>query len=219
MEDKNVVTLRMIKDANILFDWVTSYICKPHPLLGRKGDICPFAQPSIDKEKMGMVFHYEVDGRDINDVVSVMRHYMSTFPSNYPKNASSAILQTLLVVFPAIPAECSTVIDDAHKILKDEYVQNGLMLGQFHMTCPEPAVYNPDFSVMVSPLPFYAIRYMAQHDILFLHSDPAWFSEYDTRLGEPYRHGKVSNPLFVQQYKQAKEQLGERTEGHEHVLP
>lgn len=84
------------------------------------------------------------------------------------------------------------------------------MLGQFHMTCPEPAVRNPDFPVMLSPLPFFAIRHMAQHDVLFLHQHRDWFSLYDARMGEAYLQGKVSHPLLVQFYEDARQRFEEQ---------
>jgi hypothetical protein len=162
---------------------------------------------------LDMVFHYDVDGQSVAEVEAITQKYIHLFLDHYPLDRPDAILQTLLVVFPNIPIERSTVIDDAHQTLKSAFVQRGLMLGQFHMTCPEPAVRNPDFPAMVSPLPFFAIRHMAQHDVLFLHQRPDWFSQYDARLGEAYHLGKVSHPLLVQSYEDGKQRLEEQNMG------
>jgi hypothetical protein len=205
--ETQILSTRTIDDASTLLEWIRSYICQPHPQLGRKGAICPFAEPAIDNDTLDMVFHYEVDGQSVEEVQSITQKYIQTFVDRYPLNRPDAILQTLLVIFPNIPAERSTVIDEAHQALKSAFVEQGLMLGQFHMTCPEPAVRNPDFQVMVSPLPFFAIRHMAQHDVLFLNQRRDWFSEYDVRQGEPYQLGKVSHPLLVQFYEEAKQRF------------
>lgn len=201
------LSTRKITDAHTLLNWIQSYICQPHPQLGRKGDICPFAQPAIDNNMLDMVFHYGVNGQSASEIEAITQKYIQVFLDHYPLDRPNAIFQTLLVVFPDIPIELSTVIDDAHRTLKSAYVQQGLMLGQFHMTCPEPAVRNPDFPIMVSPLPFFAIRHMAQHDVLFLHQRTDWFSHYDARLGEAYQLGKVSHPLLVQLYEGAKQRF------------
>jgi hypothetical protein len=207
--ETQILSTRTITDASTLLAWIQSYICQPHSQLGRKGAICPFAEPAIDNNTLDMVFHYEVDGQSLAEVESITQKYIQIFLNNYPLDRPDAVLQTLLIIFPNIPIERSTVIDEAHQTLKSEYVQQGLMLGQFHMTCPEPAVRNPDFPAMVSPLPFFAIRHMAQHDVLFLHQRTDWFSQYDARLGEPYQLGKVSHPLLVQFYEEGKQRLEE----------
>ena len=210
MLETQIFSAKTITDANTLLQWIQSYICQPHPQLGRKGAICPFVPPALDNDTVGMVFHYEIDGRSLEDVETTTRKYIQTFLDRHPQDRPNAILQTLLVIFPNISVEDSTVIDKAHQKLKSEFVQNGLMLGQFHMACPESAVRNPDFPVMVSPLPFFSIRYMAQHDILFLHQRTDWFAEYDARMGSAYERGKVPNPVFVHLYKDARQQLEEQ---------
>jgi hypothetical protein len=205
-----MLSVRTIDDAHTLLSWIRSYICQPHPQIGRKGAVCPFAEPAIDNNTLDMVFHYEVDGQSVAEVAAIMQGYIQIFLDRYALDRPDAILQTLLIVFPDIPVERSTVIDEVHQALKSAFVERGLMLGQFHMTCPEPAVRNPDFPVMVSPLPFFAIRHMAQHDVLFLNQRRDWFSEYDVRQGEPYLQGKVSHPLLVQFYEEAKQRFGDQ---------
>lgn len=210
MHETQILSTRTVTDASTLLDWIQSYICQPHPQLGRKGAICPFAKPALDNGTLDMVFHYEVDGQSLAEVETITQKYIQVFLDHYPLGRPDALLQTLLVVFPDIPIERSTVIDEAHRTLKSAFVQQGLMLGQFHMTCPEPAIRNPDFYAMVSPLPFFAIRHMAQHDVLFLHQCSDWFSQYDARLGDAYRLGKVSHPLLVQFYEEAKQRFEEQ---------
>jgi hypothetical protein len=205
MTETSIFSAKAITDANILLKWIRSYICQPHPQLGREGDVCPFVQPALHNNMLHMALHYEVYGQSLAELEAVMRSYLSIFQACCPAERSNALLQTLLVVFPAIPAERSTIIDHAHQDLKSEFVQQGLMLGQFHMTCSESAVHNPAFQVMVSPLPFFAIRYMAQHDILFLHQRSDWFKHYSARMGNAYAQGKVSNATFVRLYEAAKQ--------------
>lgn len=210
MANTQILSTRTIADANTLLAWIQSFICQPHPQLGRKGAICPFAQPALDNNTLDMVFHYEVDGQSLADIETITQNYIQIFLDRYPMKRPNDILQTLLIVFPNIPAKQSTIIDTTHQALKSAFVQHGLMLGQFHMTCPEPSVWNANFPVMTSPLPFFAIRHMAQHDVLFLHQRTDWFSEYATRMGNAYQQGKVSNQIFINLYEEARQYIEEQ---------
>jgi hypothetical protein len=82
------------------------------------------------------------------------------------------------------------------------------MLGQFHPRCPEPAARNPGFLVSRSPVPMFAISWMAFHDILFPHHKPAWFAQYAERFGRRYRSRPNVEPLFLDLFHRAAEQHG-----------
>lgn len=77
------------------------------------------------------------------------------------------------------------------------------MLGQFHSRCEQGAARNPGFRVSRSPLPMLALRWMALHDVLFLHDDPHRFTTYEDRFGTVYRSGRTVDPLFTRLYQQA----------------
>jgi hypothetical protein len=72
--------------------------------------------------------------------------------------------------------------DDIHANLKPEFVEQGLMLGQFYHGCPfeEGAIYAPEYKsiILSSPVPAFAIRYMVRQDNVFnLHPKAApWVS-------------------------------------------
>lgn len=48
------------------------------------------------------------------------------------------------------------------------FVRRGLMLGEFHKASSVGSVRNPEFTVMQSPVPMFAVRALMTHDILFL---------------------------------------------------
>jgi hypothetical protein len=52
-----------------------------------------------------------------------------------------------------------------------EFVSRGLMLGEFHPKSDVGSVHNPDFPVMRSPSPMFAVRALSVHDLLFLDRD------------------------------------------------
>ena len=40
-----------------VFHWAREYLCRPHPELGRKGPVCPFAQGSLDRGTFFLAVH------------------------------------------------------------------------------------------------------------------------------------------------------------------
>ncbi|GHC89744.1 hypothetical protein GCM10007079_35480 [Nocardiopsis terrae] len=123
-------------------------------------------------------------------------------------------VSALVTVVHSMPAHHWPLLDEAQRRVKAEAVRRGLMIGQFHPHCPEPGVWNPSFTVSRSPRPLFAIRYMALHDILFLHADPELFAEYDRRFGDRYEgHSRTHLPSrFVELYEAAKNGGRTRTE-------
>src|SRR5947208_11361656 len=108
--------------------------------------------------------------------------------------SSNTNLHALVVVVDGRPEDAWWLIDEGHKAAKDDIVAQGLMLGQFHPLCTEPAARNPLFPVNRAPYPLYAIRNMALHDILFLHDNPTWFHHYQKGFGHRYGSGTRMDP-------------------------
>ena len=117
-------------------------------------------------------------------------------------------LHALVVVLPGIPDDRLELLDQAQAERKTELARDGLMLGQFHPRCPEPAARNPDFLVGRSPVPMIALRHMAFHDVLFLHERADWFEAYARRFGSRYRVGLAADPMFVSLFYQAARRHG-----------
>jgi hypothetical protein len=199
------LTPTTVSDASQLMDWIRDYICKPHPDLGRKGPVCPFVPPSLRRDQLFMTFHYEVDGHSPHEIECLIRYYGQLFLETKADSTDS----TLLVAFPKIPADRQPVMDRVHAEVKPDLVRQGLMAGQFHVSCPEPAARNPLFPVSISPIPFVALRHMAVHDILFLHGNAEWFEVYRARFGERYEQGQIRDQVFVRLFKEASEQRRE----------
>jgi hypothetical protein len=88
--------------------------------------------------------------------------------------------------------------------MKTFFIENGMMLGQFHPLCPAPAARNPTFKNKISPIPLFALRHIAAHDILFLHTRPDWFERYRSLYGERYERKEFSDERgFVKIYREA----------------
>lgn len=187
-----LMTPSMLKDAQKVMEWAENFIANPHPCLGRKGPICPFVWPSINKNAFFMAFHDEVDGNK-EGIIYLIRYYKDFFLRCFTLNTLERIFNSLLVVFPNISGEDAPIVDEVAREVKTEFVQSGLMIGDFHPRSSMASARNPEFHPMVAPFAMLAIRNMTLHDILFLHQEKIWFDEFDVRFGQLYQENKVSN--------------------------
>jgi heptaprenyl diphosphate synthase len=153
-----------------------------------------------------MAFHYEVTWEE-DSIRELLNCYIPIFIEQPPTDEPTRVYKKLLVVFPNIPENRTTVLDRVHAQVKTEFVQSGLMIGQFHKHCPEPSARNPFFLVSVAPIPVVAIRHMAVHDILFLGENETWFREYRARFGCRYERKSVSSELFVKAFNEASDRF------------
>lgn len=152
-----------------------------------KQTVCPFVEPSIKNDRFFMTFHEEINGKSLETAERLVIDYIKIF-QNIPVWDQQARQQVaLLVVFPSLDDKHCSMLDTIHGDVKKEFVKNGLMLAQFHQKCDVRGIYNDGWRSQVSPIPFFAIRYMAFHDILFVGKDRDWFLEYNARFGSRYR--------------------------------
>jgi heptaprenyl diphosphate synthase len=139
--------------------------------------------------------------------------------AGHPSRNAGVALDSRLVVMPRMDVEGWTRLDAVYEHLKDFAVERGLMIGQFHPGCNERAVRNTEFRVSVAPVAMLAIRYMAPHDILFLHRSERWFKEYDSRFQSHFQRGRIRDKLLLSLYSAARDRHRHSTQpGSESVL-
>jgi hypothetical protein len=184
-------------------DWLHDYLCRPNDLIGRGGAVCPFVGPAM--RAVSLEIRIRPVGLAPSGVLisEMLRCALDEFDLIEWKGSNQA-LRSLVVAMPDLaPSRCA-LLDDAHRAVKPVAVRWGMMIGQFHPSCSEPAVRNPEFPVSRSPVPLVAIRLMALHDILFLHTEREWFEEYRKRFGDRYRRrAGLAEPLFDEMYGKA----------------
>lgn len=176
------------EDQRVAEQWIREYLTREHEDLGRGGAVCPFVGPAREAGaiRMESLRAEPADGTD--ELVGSLRDRMQHF-RDLPVPEGEEPLTALVVLIRDLPRHRWRLLDRAQRRLKWEAVREGLMVGQFHPDCPEPAHWNPSFAVSRSPLPLVAVRHMAFHDILFLHADPVLFAEYRKRFGIRYEDG------------------------------
>jgi heptaprenyl diphosphate synthase len=169
--------------------------------------ICPFAKPVLAENALYMAFHHEVNGKSAELIESIVLGYREPFKKSTPFHPGDRLKKALLVIFPEIPPNETTVLDVVHSNIKSQFVHDGLMVAQCHARCDGRSVHNPGLKVYTSPYPLIAMRYMALHDILFLEDNESWFASYDQRFGsrfkEPEKLEDYERPL-IDIYRRAK---------------
>jgi hypothetical protein len=190
------------RTAETVDRWLREYVSRPHPELGRPGAVCPFVEPALRAGTVLMTEHTGLSRADHDAVLDVVWSMVPAFEqARWPH--ANATMHTLLAILPDLPAHLWSLLDEVQAQVKAELADQGLMLGQFHPACPEPAARNPRFAVSRSPVPLLALRRMALHDVLFLHQDRRFFAAYQLRFGDRYERGTVSDPAFRAAYQRA----------------
>jgi len=192
---------RLPDDLSAIQTWLTEYVSQPNHDLGRKGPVCPFIPPAMRADALDYVFRYDLEGSGEEDLFSELLGEFEDFDRTAePASLSRTSLASRLVVLPNTDATTWHAIDTIYESLKDAAVSRGLMVAQFHPNCDVRAVRNEFFRVARSPLAAVAIRRMAPHDILFLHSDADRFHEYEERFDHYYAVGRIHDPLLIKLY-------------------
>ncbi|WP_374105611.1 DUF6875 domain-containing protein, partial [Streptomyces sp. McG3] len=180
--------------------WFEAYLCRPHEGVGRPGAVCPFMVPALRAD--GVRVHVFPGGAGLDGLLSAVDAMVEVLRSDgWP--TSNRALHAVVAVLPDLPQADEELLDQVQEKVRTPLAREGMMLGQFHSRCEQGAARNPGFPVSRSPLPMLALRWMALHDVLFVHDDPDRFAAYEERFGAVYRSGRTVDPLFARLYQQA----------------
>ncbi|MFE7530506.1 DUF6875 domain-containing protein [Kitasatospora sp. NPDC057542] len=161
--------------------WARAFLTTSHPDLGRSGPVCPYTQPSLRRG----LFHIAVadgsPGRDLPALVAELRARYDELLAGLREESERELL-TVLLVLPQLDREDSTVLDELQRKAKDEFVEQGLMIGQFHPVCEEPGLWNHSFRPLRSPVPLLAVRKLLVFDLPFLAGDETHLDHYLARF-------------------------------------
>ncbi|MGW7079762.1 DUF6875 domain-containing protein [Streptomyces sp. NPDC054871] len=189
-------------------EWLTEYISASHPEISRSGPICPFVAPSRKNRTMEIRLRLAGHAPTLELIEEIARsslreYELTTWQGRNP------MLRAMVVALPDLRSEDTGLLDQAHTRVKDAFVAQGLMIGQFHENCEVTAARNPRFAVSKAPLPLFAIRAIALHDVFFLSERPHWFHQYRERFGKFFGPGStVMDPLLVKRYQEAEQAHG-----------
>ncbi len=208
--EASLLSPKLLEVAKEIIHWAQEYLMKEEPLIMRPSgsrEVCPFVAPSVTNNTFYLAFHPEVNGVSVDAIEQIMLDYRVRFLDLSPFAPQEFLKKALLVIFPEIPHQRGYVLDRVHSKIKGVFVNDGLMVGQFHPKCEVRGIYNPAFPVSRSPYALIAIRHMAIHDVLFLHENKEWFNAYNLRFGEKFKDPSNLEDRFVKLYSAAKEKF------------
>jgi hypothetical protein len=148
--------------------WTENFLARPHKDLGRSGPTCPFVRPSLDKRSFWLT---AVEGAkpSLAFLEETVIGYRDWFLELEPTEGDDAQYKAILILLPDLaPEDYAGIVDATQKKLKPDFVQQQLMIGQFHPHCEESGVRNPMFRPLKCPVPLLAIRFIAAGDVVFM---------------------------------------------------
>lgn len=154
---------QMLADITV---WLRSFITKPHPTLGRKGVVCPFAEQAL---KLGRVSLSTIDVSGPRGEVRLTAIARSALERLGERDENDNMYNTFLMI--PVGAErsiCQERVVNVHRKLKPEAVAAGKLVGDFFPNHPMPGIHSEDFRPLASPHPMLAARALVITDILFL---------------------------------------------------
>jgi hypothetical protein len=152
----------------VIMDWISSYIIKSHPQLGRPGIVCPYVPSALQMDTLWLALG-PTDLLSKAELCDVVRLYMRRYISLCAQTEHHAQFKTLLLILPNINGnDRPSLLEDVHKTMKPFFVDAGLMLGEFFASNESPGANNPDFRPLRSPFPLFVYRRLVPDDLIFL---------------------------------------------------
>ncbi len=172
------------RELEYVVDWAHAYLCEPHAELGRDGPVCPYARASLEQE----LFWLAVCADD-DDVANVVRGYRRWFTMLPPFTGRGIEHKAIVILFPTLPPNrAGLILDPVQAALKTEFVEQGLMVSQFHSACSEVGRWNRSFYPLRCAVPLVTIRVMVRMDAPFLVAERDWLVAYLGYFGDEVPH-------------------------------
>lgn len=157
--------------------WVAAYLMRPHPQLGRSGDVCPFTTQAfrLDTIRIG------VSGARSSDIASIRRAMRHCFRelALMPCPPRMRHFRTVIVAFPRLGDRAGLETLKAVQRRFNIYcLLRGLMLARFHAGSEDPGLWNPAFRPLRSPVPLLVIRQLVKEDAPFALRHPLLIPSY-----------------------------------------
>jgi hypothetical protein len=164
------LTEKNLSAVQSIIRYVREFLAKPNPNLGRKGPVCPFVPTSLKFDCLYFAVMTREDVSDVDELETMMVAAIDTFKNLEPKSGPKATFKAIIFIFPDMEkADIPVMIDALQKKLKPIFVEEGLMLGEFHKGNNATGLRNKSFFPLRTAYPCLAIRHMVPSDIAFLN--------------------------------------------------
>jgi hypothetical protein len=161
--------------------WAVEFLSTPNPDLGRGGSVCPYIKHSMNNNSF--LLACAAGERDLRSIEASFDKYRRWFIElrDEPEREHKHLL-AILVLLPDFDRTDPDPLDVLQGRLKDAFVHEGLMVGQFHPRCAQKGLWNEDFRPLRAPIPLLAIRQMVASDLPFLVGSASHLSAYLDRF-------------------------------------
>lgn len=164
------LTEKNLSAVQSIIRYVREFLAKPNPNLGRKGPVCPFVPTSLKFDCLYFAVMTREDVSDVDELETMMVTAIDTFKNLEPKSGPKVTFKAIVFIFPDMEkADIPVMIDALQKKLKPVFVEEGLMLGEFHKGNNATGLRNKSFFPLRTAYPCLAIRHMVPSDIAFLN--------------------------------------------------
>jgi hypothetical protein len=160
--------------------WLKETVMKPDPRLGRRGAVCPFVATAVDEDVLWFS-ECSVDGDDRRSLSRDLSWHAELFrKATKPLPTARRQTTAVVVVYPHIMIDKAAVLSEVRRETKPALLAEGLTCGEFYPMSDDRSARNTEMRIACSPVPCIAVRYLTNHDELFLRTQPALF-EYFVR--------------------------------------
>ena len=181
--------VRGLPELRAVAEWITAFVVRPHEDLGRPGPVCPFVPGALERRTLWLAPE-QIAGRDVPDVIELMRGYTRRFLDTELTAGDDAIHKVIVVVFTDVSAQRARAVFDEvlAQLAVPSYVEDGIVFGPFYEGNEGTALYNPSFRPFQSPAPLLFVRQGVLTDWKFFLDDHDWLEGWAHRFGPSAAH-------------------------------
>jgi hypothetical protein len=163
-------------------EWILEYVLKEHPQLGRSGPVCPMCAPAIRAQTFWIGVSNVSTTDEVTALLMEMRDRWLVTP---PVTGRGVGIKTFVLVLPLIlPNDPDGVIRQSHEICKPDYLDKGMILGEFFEGHPKPSLHNEGMTPLGHvPYPLYVLREMVPFDIVHMSERYSFIDAYVRKFG------------------------------------
>lgn len=180
LADSDLSALRAVAE------WIKSFVAVPNKDLGRPGPVCPFVPGGMERKTLWLAPE-QIGKQSVRDIVELMNDYRKLLLRTRPVEGDDANDKAIVVVFTDLSADrAGDCLGDAHiqQLKRLAYVEDGVVLGDFHERNEGAAIRNPSFRPFKSPVPFMLMRHAVVSDWMFFLNNEDWLGSWARRFGE-----------------------------------
>jgi hypothetical protein len=147
--------------------WVKDFLTRPHPALGRSGEVCPFTTRAVQLDTI-RIGECLAGPEEAANIQSYMRECFRLF-EDIPCTKTTAQFRAIIVAFPNCDSEAGLAsLAAVQRALTIHTVFRPRMLGFFHAESEIEGLRSPAFRPMRAPVPVLAIRELTEYDAPFI---------------------------------------------------